>query len=127
MFKNNYGGDDMSELVKKIRSFRVNNDLSLFDMAKSIGFSSAKLSQFECGNVEINVNEIDKILSFIGAPQLEWIGVDSPPANNEDVLCIKDSGFKQIDYYQNGRFQLSNDYIYWMVAPKLPTPPKDLK
>ena len=57
-------------------------------------------------------------------PQQELISVDTPPENNEDVICIKESGFMQIDYYQDGRFRLSDDYKYWMEKPALPTPPK---
>jgi hypothetical protein len=52
------------------------------------------------------------------APQPEWVSINTPPHNNDDVFCKKESGFKQIDYYQFGRFQMSNDYTHWMVMPK---------
>lgn len=126
----------MSELVKRIRSFRVDNDLSLFDMAKSIGFSSAKLSQFECGNVEIDVADIDKILSFISAPQSEWVSVDSYeeiPIGTWQVAELRKVGSPAIHIAEiganlsiiGGHFGFDRGRIY-AYAPclELPIPPK---
>lgn len=67
----------MSKLTGKIRAFRVKNEMTLYDMAKAIGVSSARLSQFECGNVGLNVNECEKLISIINEPQVEWPTVDS--------------------------------------------------
>ncbi len=58
------------------------------------------------------------IAAKVAVPQ--WIPVSEPPTDNRDVLCRKASGAKVIDYYQNGRFQMSGDYVEWIELPADP-------
>lgn len=50
----------------------------------------------------------------------QWIPVSDPPNDSRDFLCLKPSGTRVIDYYRNGRFQLSGDYVMWQELPAAP-------
>lgn len=130
----------MSKLKSRIRGFRLSSEITLFRMARLIGVTSAKLSQFECGNDGLNIDAVEKLIDIIGAPQSEWISVDDwEKVDCEPVLVfyshITDLGmFTGVDKaYWNADvncwsgFGLNNvfsDGAQVRYAQPLPKPPK---
>ena len=60
-------------LNEYLRFKRINNNLSLNDVAKKIGCSKQNLSQIELGVISLGIKSLDKISAVYGQNSKEFI------------------------------------------------------